>query len=100
MRYPLPRATRVALAKIYYQLIVSPGSDPRMLGGWADMLGRLIPRKPGLRPKLSPNELELDWRSLWIVLKKRVWASASDSDDSLWASTLSTLWASCSFLCF
>jgi proteasome activator subunit 4 len=83
MRYPLPRATRAALAKIYYQLIVSPGSEPRLLRGWVDMLGRLIPRKSGSRPKLTPNELELDWRSLWIILKKQVWASASDADDSL-----------------
>lgn len=83
MRYPLPRTTRAALVKMYYELIVSPGSEPRLLRGWADMLGRLIPHKGGSRPKLLPSELQLDWKPLWLLLKKQVWASASDADDSL-----------------
>lgn len=83
MRYPLPAATRKALVKVYYSLAVTPGSEPRLMRGWADMLNRLIPRKSGSRPKLLASELQLDWRPLWAIIKKQVWTSASDADDSL-----------------
>ena len=83
MRYPMSRSIRASLAKLYYDLICSPAVEPRLIRGWLDMFGRLIPYKSGSRPKLLPSELELSWEKLWIVMKKQVWPSASDSDDSL-----------------
>lgn len=76
-------AIRASLVKLYYALITTPGCESRLLRGWADMISRLLPNKTGSRPKLLPSELQLDWEPLWTIMKRQVWASASDADDSL-----------------
>jgi proteasome activator subunit 4 len=73
MRYPMPRATRAKLVRLYYELCLVPGLEPRVIRNWADMLSRLLSNKPGLKRKLESTDLELPWQPLWRVLQKELW---------------------------
>jgi proteasome activator subunit 4 len=70
MHYPMKKATRVTLVRLYYELCLVPGIEPRVLRSWADMLSRLLFNKSGLRRKLESTDLELPWKPLWRVLQK------------------------------
>lgn len=80
MKYPLPKPSRAALAKLYYELIVTPGMDSTNLDSWAIVLHHLISTKAGAKPKLEPSDLELSWRDLWRVMEPEVWPSKSTLD--------------------
>ena len=73
MRYPMPKPTRAKLARLYYELCLVPGLEPRVTRSWADMLSRLLSSKPDQRRKLEPTDLELSWRPLWRALQKELW---------------------------
>ncbi len=73
MRYPIPKPTRAKLARLYYELCLLPGIEPRVIRSWSDMLSRLLTSKPDQRPKLEPSELELPWKPLWRALQKELW---------------------------
>ncbi|KAH7104315.1 ARM repeat-containing protein [Auriculariales sp. MPI-PUGE-AT-0066] len=82
MRYPMPRPVRAGLVKFYYQLILVPGMEPRVVRIWADMIQRLLATKPGMKRKLEPEDLQLDWEPLWRVLRKELWPKGRNSDSS------------------
>jgi len=64
---------RVKLVKLYYQLVLIPGMDARLIRGWADMLVKLIANKgPGHTRKLELTDLQLEWKPLWDVLLKEL----------------------------
>ncbi|KAI0343973.1 ARM repeat-containing protein [Trametopsis cervina] len=73
MRYPMPKATRAKLARLYYELVVLPGLEPRVIRSWADMLSRLLSNKPDQRRKLEYTDLQLPWKPLWRVLQRELW---------------------------
>lgn len=73
MRYPMQKSTRAKLVRMYYELCLIPGVEPRILRGWADMLSRLLSNKPGIKRKLDPADLELPWQPMWRSLRKELW---------------------------
>lgn len=82
MRYPMQTTTRAKLVRLYYELTVLPGIEPRVLRGWADMLSRLLGNKPGMKRKLEATDLELPWKPLWSVLQRELWPKASLEESS------------------
>ena len=82
MYYPMPSTTRAKLIRVYYELCVLPGIDPRSTRNWSDTLSRLIGSKyAGLR-KVDPADLQLPWQPLWRVIKKELWPKSPSSDNS------------------
>ena len=53
MRYPIPKTTRAKMARLYYELCLVPGLEPRVIRSWADMLSRLLSSKPDQKRKLD-----------------------------------------------
>ena len=85
MRYPMQKSTRAKLVRLYYELCLVPGIEPRVLRSWADMLSRLLANKPGIKPKLDATDLDLPWKPLWRVLQKELWPKTT-LDDSTYVS--------------
>lgn len=69
----MPTTTRAKLVRLYYELCILPGVEPRVIRSWADMLSRLLANKPGQSRKLEINDLQLPWQPLWRVLQKELW---------------------------
>jgi hypothetical protein len=84
-RYPMQKSTRAKLVRLYYELCLVPGIEPRVLRSWADMLSRLLANKPGIKPKLDATDLSLPWKPLWRILQKELWPK-STLDDSTYVS--------------
>ena len=82
MRYPMPKTTRAKLTRLYYELCLVPGIEPRVMRSWADMLSRLICNKPDSRRKLDAADLQLPWKPLWRVLQKELWPKKRMHDSS------------------
>ena len=82
MRYPVSKTTRAKLTRLYYELCLVPGIEPRVMRSWADMLSRLICNKPDSRRKLDASDLQLPWRPLWCVLQKELWPKKRLHDSS------------------
>ncbi|GJJ09464.1 hypothetical protein Clacol_003687 [Clathrus columnatus] len=83
LRYPLPTNTRAHLVKLYYELILIPGMDPRSVRSWVDSLVKLIANKgPGSKRKLQPSDLQLEWYPLWYALQKELFPKKRGADSS------------------
>ncbi|OCH96671.1 ARM repeat-containing protein [Obba rivulosa] len=82
MRYPMPKSTRAKLVRLYYEMCLVPGMEPRVIRSWADMLSRLCANKSDKIRKLESFDLQLDWRSLWRVLKRELWPKKRLQDTS------------------
>lgn len=82
MRYPMQKSTRAKLVRLYYELCLLPGMEPRVIRSWSDMLNRLLANKPGNRRKLEDSDLELPWLPLWRVLQKELWPKQRAQDSS------------------
>ncbi|KAI9806771.1 MAG: hypothetical protein M1825_006228 [Sarcosagium campestre] len=66
LKFDPPRATRVKLVRLYYELALAPGIDPNIAERFASMFMVLTKRKHYLRPG---KDLNLDWRPLFKELK-------------------------------
>ncbi|KAI9851372.1 MAG: hypothetical protein M1838_003835 [Thelocarpon superellum] len=66
LKFDPPRATRVRLVKLYYELALAPGIDPAAAERFASMFMILTKKKHYLRPG---KDLLLDWRPLYKELK-------------------------------
>jgi proteasome activator subunit 4 len=95
MRYPIQKSTRAKLVRMYYELCLIPGVEPRVLRGWADMLSRLLSNKPGIKRKLDPADLELPWQSMWRGLRKELWPKDSIVESSYVSRSVSPSESSC-----
>lgn len=82
MRYPMSKTNRAKLTRLYYELCLVPGIEPRVMRSWADMLSRLICNKPDSRRKLDTHDLQLPWRPLWRVLQKELFPKKRMHDSS------------------
>ncbi|RPB23271.1 hypothetical protein L211DRAFT_809447 [Terfezia boudieri ATCC MYA-4762] len=69
LKFDLPRATRVKLVKLYYELSLAPGVDPNVSERFASLYSVLMKRKHYLRPG---KDLILDWRIMFKELKAYV----------------------------
>ncbi|KAF1950977.1 hypothetical protein CC80DRAFT_221792 [Byssothecium circinans] len=74
LKFDLPRATRVKLVNLYYELALAPGLDYLVAERFASMFMVLTKRKHYLRPG---KDLTLDWRPLFRELKLFVLPSES-----------------------
>lgn len=79
LRYPLSKAIRAKLAKLYYELCLVPGVDARTTRSWADMLSRIL-GKSSTKPKLDPEDLQLPWMPLWLCLQREIWPQERTQD--------------------
>ncbi|TFK57500.1 ARM repeat-containing protein [Heliocybe sulcata] len=82
MRYPISKVLRAKIVRLYYELCLLPGIEPRVIRSWADMLSRLLSNKPGMRRKLEAWDLQLSWQDLWKVLQKELWPKKRILDSS------------------
>ena len=82
MRYPVPVRIRAKLARLYYELCILPGIEPRLIRSWADMFSRLLAGKSDARRKLEPEDLQLPWKPLWRVLQRELWPRTRFQDVS------------------
>ncbi|OBZ79732.1 Proteasome activator complex subunit 4A [Grifola frondosa] len=82
MRYPMSKTMRAKLTRLYYELCLVPGIEPRVMRSWADMLSRLISNKPDSKRKLEATDLQLPWQPLWRVMQKELWPKKRLHDSS------------------
>lgn len=82
MRYPIPDRIRAKLVRLYYELCILPGVEPRLVRSWAGLISRLLAGKSDSRRKLEPEDLQLPWRPLWRVLQKELWVKTRFQDPS------------------
>ncbi|KAK7468647.1 Proteasome activator BLM10 [Stygiomarasmius scandens] len=82
MRYPMQKSTRAKLVRLYFELCLVPGVEPRVIRTWADMLSRLLANKSGSKRKLETTDLQLPWKPLWKALKKELWVKKRVQDTS------------------
>ncbi|KAF8274047.1 hypothetical protein EI94DRAFT_1714621 [Lactarius quietus] len=82
MRYPIPVRIRAKLVRLYYELCILPGVEPRLIRSWAGVISRLLAGKSDSRRKLEPEDLQLPWRPLWRVLQKELWVKTRFQDPS------------------
>ncbi|KAL6304169.1 ARM repeat-containing protein [Sparassis latifolia] len=82
MHYPMLKSTRAKLVRLYYELCLVPGIEPRVVRSWADMLSRLLNNKPEHRRRLEAADLQLAWQPLWRVLQKELWPKKRLHDSS------------------
>jgi proteasome activator subunit 4 len=73
LRYPIPVSTRARLVRLFYELALLPGIEPRLIRSWVDDLSRLIANKGDTPRKIEPGDLQLPWKPLWRVLQKELW---------------------------
>ncbi|KAF7339947.1 hypothetical protein MVEN_01912400 [Mycena venus] len=81
MRYPISKAIRAKLVRLYYELILLPGIEARTVRNWIHMFNRVLANKPGVRRKLEPADLQLPWQPLWCIVRKELWPSGRKRSD-------------------
>ncbi|KAI1320115.1 hypothetical protein EDD11_002087 [Mortierella claussenii] len=66
LKYALPLETRVAFAKVFWDLAFAPGMDTTMVEIWCQYCRRLIKKKD----LIGPKDLELPWRPVYDLLER------------------------------
>ena len=64
---------RAKLVRLFYELSLLPGIEPRLIRSWVDDLARILANKGEGHRKIEPEDLQLPWRPLWRVLQKELW---------------------------
>lgn len=59
--------------RLFYELSLLPGIEPRLIRSWVDDLSRILANKGDTPRKIEPENLQLPWRPLWRVLQKELW---------------------------
>lgn len=59
--------------RLFYELVLLPGIEPRLIRSWVDDLSRVLANKGDAPRKLEPEDLQLPWRPLWRALRKELW---------------------------
>ena len=59
--------------RLFYELSLLPGIEPRLIRSWVDDLSRVLANKGDAPRKIEPEDLQLPWRPLWRVLRKELW---------------------------
>ncbi|KAI8327990.1 hypothetical protein BC941DRAFT_246334 [Chlamydoabsidia padenii] len=72
LKHALPLSTRATLAKVLFQLTVTPGMDYALVEVWSNMCVRLIRKKK----KLGPSDLVLPWKPLYDLIERAVFTKA------------------------
>ncbi|KAF9940539.1 hypothetical protein BGZ65_006679 [Modicella reniformis] len=68
LNYTLPKETRIAFAKVFWELTVAPGMDITMVEVWCQYCERLI-KKTDL---IDRKDLTLPWRPIYEILDRAI----------------------------
>jgi len=68
LKYPLPIEKRVKLARVYYELCVTPGMPTYLLSTWAEGLATLLRSKK----KVTIKDIRLPWKPIYRILKREL----------------------------
>ncbi|KZT40114.1 hypothetical protein SISSUDRAFT_983884 [Sistotremastrum suecicum HHB10207 ss-3] len=71
LKYPMPKEKRTALAKLYFEICVTPGMPMHVVATGVDGLQLLTHSKK----KLSIKDMRLPWKSIYVILKKDLFLS-------------------------
>lgn len=71
LKYPIPKPKRIALVKLYYELVTTPGLPSHILSVAADALNVLTRSKK----KLSIEDIRLPWKPVFDLLSKELFLS-------------------------
>lgn len=71
LKYPIPKAKRVALVKLYYEVAVMPGMPANIMAVAAEALNYLTRSKA----KLSITDLRLPWKPIYNLIFKELFLS-------------------------
>ncbi|KAF9979719.1 hypothetical protein BGZ75_009303 [Mortierella antarctica] len=66
LKYALPKETRIAFAKVFWELAIAPGMDITMVEAWSVFCRRLIKKKD----LIGPKDLTLPWRPIYDILER------------------------------
>ncbi|CAO3568761.1 unnamed protein product [Mortierella alpina] len=66
LKYTLPKETRIAFAKVFWELTIAPGMDVTMVEAWSVFCRRLIKKKD----LIGPKDLTLPWRPIYDILER------------------------------
>ena len=69
----MPVSTRAKLVRLFYELALLPGVEPRLIRSWVDDLSRILANKGDAPRKIDPEDLQLPWKPLWRALRKELW---------------------------
>ncbi|KAG8998807.1 hypothetical protein FRB90_012229 [Tulasnella sp. 427] len=71
LKYPIPKPKRIALAKLYFGLCVTPGMPLHVVNTSLDTLNFLLRSKK----KLSVDDMRLPWKPIYHILSKDLFLS-------------------------
>lgn len=71
LKYPLPKDRRVALAKLYFHLSVTPGMSTEMVSTCADAFKTLTKSKH----KITIDDMRLPWKPIYDILGQDLFLS-------------------------
>jgi proteasome activator subunit 4 len=71
LKYPLPKEKRIKLARLYFDICVTPGMPLHIVSTCSDTLAVLIRSKK----KLSVEDLRLPWKPIFDILEKDLFLS-------------------------
>ena len=87
----MKRVVRAKLARLYYELAVLPGMDPRLIDSASAMCMSLLANKK----KLDINDLQLPWEPLYAVLERELFPKKRKTGITNISTTLLTLTEFC-----
>ena len=71
LKYPIPKAKRIGLARLYFHLATTPGMPNQLIATCADAFQTLTKSKK----KLSINDMRLPWKPIYEILKADLFLS-------------------------
>ncbi|KAI9254007.1 hypothetical protein BY458DRAFT_521472 [Sporodiniella umbellata] len=74
MKHTLPRQLRASIAKLMYELTVTPGMDPALIELWATTCIRLIRN----RDRLDSVDLQIEWRPIYELINETLFPKSRE----------------------
>lgn len=71
LKYPVPKTKRIALAKVYFDICVTPGMPLHIVNTCLETLRSLLRSKK----KLSVNDLRFPWKPIYRILSEDLFLS-------------------------
>ncbi|KAG8908485.1 hypothetical protein FRB99_005843 [Tulasnella sp. 403] len=66
LKYPIPKEKRISIAKVYFNICVTPGMPLHVVGTCLETLNALIRSKK----KLTVDDMRLPWKPIYRILSK------------------------------
>ena len=91
LKYPMKRIIRAKLARLYFELAVLPGMDPRLIEVASNTCMTLVANKK----RIDINDLQLPWEPLYAVLERELFPKKRKTGITNISITLLTLTEYC-----